>query len=104
MWYCVYRNNESLIHLFNCGQQPDAFFCKIAQMPEYNQFGLLAVILMCTSPDTIEHEHGFSSMNLTKDKFATRLSQNSLQARLLVNMDNRTLDSLILILLSALNQ
>ena len=62
-------------------------------MPEYDQFGLLAMILMCMSPDTVECERGFSSMNLTKDKFSTRLSQDNLQARLLVNMDNRTLDS-----------
>ena len=93
MQYSVYRNDESLTHLFiNCEQQPDTF-CKIAQMPEYDQFGLLAVILMCMSPDTIECEHGLSSMNLTKDKLSTRLSQDNLQARLTVNMDNRKLDS-----------
>ena len=94
MQYCVYRNDESLTHLFiNCEQQPDTFFCKLAQMPEYDQFGLLAMILMCMSPDTVECERGFSSMNLTKDKFSTRLSQDNLQARLTVNMDIRKLDS-----------
>ena len=31
MRYSVYRNDESLTHLFiNCEQQPDTFFCKIA--------------------------------------------------------------------------
>ena len=85
MQYSVYRNDESLTHLF--------INCEIAQMPEYDQFGLLAMILMCMSPDTVECECGFSSTNLTKDKFPTRLSQNNPQARLLVNMDNRTLDS-----------
>lgn len=94
MQYSVYRNDESVTHLFiNCEQQPNTF-CKIAQMPEYDQFGLLAMILMCMSPDTVEYECGFSSMNLTKDKLSTRLSQDNLQASLTVNMDNRKLNSL----------
>ena len=60
--YNVYRNNESLDFLFlNCDKLPDAFFCKHAQMSEYDQFGLLAVTLMCMSPDTVECERGFTT-------------------------------------------
>ena len=59
-------------------------------MSEYHQFGLLAVILLCMSPDIVECEH---TMNLTKDKFSTRLSQENLQARLSVCLDSRTLDT-----------
>ena len=45
MQYSVYRNDDSLKFLYlNCGKKPDAFFCKIAAMLEYNQFGLLATI------------------------------------------------------------
>ena len=76
-----------------CDQRPDIFFCKIAQMPEYDQFGLLAVTLICMSPDTVECERAFSGMNLTKDKFSTRLTQDNLQARMTVCMDDRKLDS-----------
>ena len=92
--YSVYRNDDSLDFLFlNCDKQPDTFFCKLLQMSEYDQFGLLAVILLCMSPDTVECERGFSTMNLTKDKFSTRLSQENLQARLSVCLDSRTLDT-----------
>ena len=94
MQYSVYRNDDSLKFLYlNCGKKPDAFFCKIAAMPEYNQFGLLATILLCMSPDTVECERGFSSVNFTKDKFSTRLSQENLNARLSIVLDSRTLDS-----------
>ena len=82
MQYSAYRNDEPLTHLFiNCEQQPDTFICKIAQMFQYEQFGLLAMILMCISPETVKCERGFSSMNLTKDKFST---WDNLQARLIV--------------------
>ena len=62
-------------------------------MSEYDQFGLLAVTLMCMSPDSVKCERGFSTMNLTKDRFTTRLSQENLQARLTVCLDSRTLDT-----------
>ena len=94
MQYNGYRNDESLDFLFlNYDKLPDIFFCKLAQMSEYDQFGLLAVTLMCMSPDTVECKRGFSTMNLTKDRFTTRLSQESLQARLTVWLDSRTLDT-----------
>ena len=60
-------------------------------MPEYDQFGLLALIIMCMSPDTVECERGFSNMNLTKDKISTSLAQANLDARLTVFNDKRTL-------------
>ena len=60
-------------------------------MPEYDQFGLLALIITCMSPDTVECECGFSNMNLTKDKFSTSLAQANLDARLTVFNDQRTL-------------
>ena len=56
-------------------------------MPEYDQFGLLALIIMCMSPDTVECVRGFSNMNLTKDKFSTSLAQANLDARLTVFND-----------------
>ena len=41
----------SLFYFFvNCDQQPDTFFCKIAQMTKYDQYGLLSVTLnVCES-------------------------------------------------------
>ena len=60
-------------------------------MSEYDQFGLLAITLLCTSPNTVEGERRFSSMNLTKDKFANRLTQKHLHAWLTVYLNNRTL-------------
>lgn len=62
-------------------------------MSEYNQFGLLAIILLCMSPDTVECERGFSTVNLTKDSFSTRLNQENLHARLSIILDCRTLDT-----------
>ena len=59
-------------------------------MSEYNQFGLLAVILLCMGPDTVECERGFSTVNLTKDRFSTRLNQENLYARLSTFFDSRT--------------
>lgn len=80
--YNVYSNDESLDFQFTiCEQQLDKFFCKVANMPEYDQFGLLAITLMCMSPDTVECECRFSSMNLTKETFSTKLTQENLQAR-----------------------
>ena len=63
------------------------------QMAEYDQFGLLGVTLMCMSPDPVECERAFSSMNLTKDKCSTRMTQDNLESRLAVFMDTRTLSS-----------
>ena len=92
--YSVYRNDDSLDFLYlNCERKPDTFFCTIAKMSEYSQFGLLAIILLCMSPDTVECERGFSTVNLTKDRFSTRLNQENLHARLSIVLDCRTLDT-----------
>ena len=54
MKYTVCRNDYSPDFLFvNCQENADIFFCKVAQMPECRQFGLLAVTLMCMSLDTM---------------------------------------------------
>ena len=91
MQYSVYRNDDSLDFLYlNSDKKPDAFFCKVAKMSEYNQFGFLAVIL---GPDTVECEHGFSTVNLTKVRFSTRLNQENLHARLSIFLGSRTLDT-----------
>ena len=61
--FSVYRNDDSLAFLLLiCDQQTDKFFATLAQMSEYDQFGLLAITLLCTSPNTVECERGFSSM------------------------------------------
>ena len=57
MQFSVYRNDDSLDFLIlNCDKRPDTFFCKIAQMSEYDQFGLLALLLLCMCPDTIAYK------------------------------------------------
>ena len=92
--YSVYRNDESMDYLFlQCEKQPDTFFSRLTQMAEYDQFGLLGVTLMCMSPDTVECERAFLSMNLSKDKCSTRMTQDNLESRLAVFMDTRTLSS-----------
>jgi hypothetical protein len=58
-------------------------------MSEYSQFRLLAIILLCMSPDTVECERGFSTVNL----YSTRLNQDNLHARLSILLDSRTLDT-----------
>ena len=83
MQHAVYRNDDSLDLLYlNYDKKPDTFFCKIAKISEYSQFGLLAIILLCMSPDTVDCERGFSTVNLTKDRISTRLNQENLDARL----------------------
>ena len=63
MQYSAYRNDDSLEYLYlNSGKSADVFFHKLSKMPEYDQFGLLALIIMCMSPDTVcvcvyEHAH-----------------------------------------------
>ena len=37
----------------------------------------------------VECEHGFSTMNLIKDKFSAKLSQDNLQSHIKVHMDTR---------------
>ena len=92
--YSSYRNDDSLDFVFlNCDKHADVFFHQLSQMPEYSQFGLLAQTLLCMSPDTVECERGFSRMNLTKNKFSTRLVQSNLDARLTVSMDKRSLST-----------
>ena len=92
MQYSAYRNDDSLEYLYlNSGKSADVFFHKLSKMPEYDQFGLLTLIIMCMSPDTVECERGFSNMNLTKDKISTSLAQANLDARLTVFNDKRTL-------------
>ena len=63
MKYTVCRNDNSLDFLFvKCQENADKFFkffCKIAQISECRQLGLLAVTLMCMSLDTVESECGF---------------------------------------------
>lgn len=60
MKYTVCRNDNSLDFLFvKCQENADKFFCKVAQMSECRQLGLLAVTLMCMSLDTVESECGF---------------------------------------------
>ena len=54
---------------------------------------LLALVLLCISPDTIECICGYSNMNLTENVFSTRLAQSNLQARSTVCMDKRNLST-----------
>lgn len=92
--YSSYRNDDSLDFVFlNCNKRADVFFHQLSQMPDYSQFGLLAQTLLCMSPDTVECERGFSRMNMTKNKFSTRLVQSNLDARLTVSMDKRSLST-----------
>ena len=92
MQYSAYRNDDSLEHLYlNSGKSADVLFHKLSKMPENDQFGLLALIIMCMSPDTVKCEREFSNMNLTKYKFSTSLAQANLDAKLTVFNDKRTL-------------
>ena len=92
--YALHRNDNTLDFLaMRCDNKPDKFFCAISKLPEYAQFGLLALELLCMGPDTVECERAFSHMNLTKTKHSARLTQENLQARLQVYMDNRTLEN-----------
>ena len=94
---------EMMTPWISCFKTPTSvqmFFHQLSQMPEYSQFGLVAQIFLCMSPDTVECERGFSRMNLTKNKFSTRLVQSDLDARLTVSMDKRSLSTLPLLSLN----
>ena len=72
--YSAYRNDDSLEFLFlNSRQRADIFFINPQKCQNI-------ISSDCLSPDTVECERGFSTMNLTKDKFSTRLVQANLQA------------------------
>ena len=75
-----------------CENKADKYFCALAKVPEYDQLGALALELLCMSPDTVECERAFSHMNLTKTNHSARITQENLQARMCVYMDNRTLE------------
>ena len=87
--YAFYRNDDTLDFLaMGSNNKPDKFFCAISKLPQYTQFGQLALELLCMGPDTVECERAFSHMNLTQTKHSARLAQENLQAHLQVYMDN----------------
>ena len=91
--YSIYRNYDTLdFMLLRCENKHDRFFCKLAKITEYDQLGKLALELLCMSPDTVDCERGFSHMNLTKTKYAGRLSQENLERRMVVYMDDRSIE------------
>jgi hypothetical protein len=91
--YSVYRNGGLLNFLFlRCERHIDEFFCKLMKMNEYEEFAKLAVGLLCMRPDTMDCEHGFSHMNLTKTKLASQLTQENLEALLTVYLDDKMLE------------
>ena len=90
--YVLYRNDDTLDFLaMRCENKADKYFCALAKLPEYEQFGSLALELLCMSPDTVKCERAFSHMNLMKRKHFAQLTQENLQARMCIYMDSRTL-------------
>ena len=87
--YALYRNDDTLGFLaMRCENKADKYFCALAKLPEYEQFGSLALELLCMSPDTVKCERAFSHMNLMKRKHFAQLTQESLQARMCIYMDS----------------
>ena len=91
---CAPRVNDDTLDFLamRCENKADKYFCALAKLPEYKQFGSLALELLCMSPDTVECERAFSHMNLMKRKYSARLTQENLQARMCIYMDSRTLE------------
>jgi hypothetical protein len=78
-----------LDHLVGTSTGCDNFFCQNYEMEEFTEFGKFCLTLLTLSPTTVACERGFSTMNLIKTVKRASLSEDNMNALMIVNMDKR---------------
>jgi hypothetical protein len=75
------------------GNVPDVFFCHLAERESFKTFAEFTLTLTCLSPTTVSCERGFSTMNLIKTEKRGRLTEDNLNALMILSTDKRDQDS-----------
>lgn len=94
--YAAFVNDSTLDFVFECtcNKDPAAFFVHLYnECEEYSELAKLALLLFCLSPDTVECERGFSSMNFIKNEFRSRLTSQNMNACMALAQDGRSVES-----------
>ncbi|XP_064622578.1 protein FAM200A-like [Lineus longissimus] len=85
----TYRFTSDLDNLLENSPGSDNFFCRLYEMGEFREFAKFCLTLLCLSPTTVACERGFSTMNLIKTVRRCSLSEDNLNALMMVNTDRR---------------
>jgi hypothetical protein len=94
--YAAFVNDSTLDFVFECTCKKDsaAFFVYLYnECEEYLELAKLSLLLLCLSPDTVECERGFSSMNFIKNEFRSRLTSQNTNACMALAQDGRSVEN-----------
>ena len=90
--YKLYRLDDSVDYLLKSDEVDGnvvKFWCKMEKRKEFQPFARLCILLLTVQPDTCDLERGFSVMNMVKNEYRTRLTQDNLNAAVAIAMEER---------------
>ena len=90
--YKLYRLDDSVDDLLKSDEVDGnvvKFWCKMEKRKEFQPFARLCILLLTVQPDTCDLERGFSVMNMVKNEYRTRLTQDNLNAAVAIAMEER---------------
>ena len=84
----MFRYDDELDFMYNVKGKRDlcTFSVNLYKMPEYKEFAKICIMLFTFSPDTVEVERGFRSLNYIKNQFRNWLSEQNANAAMSLSM------------------
>ena len=87
--YKLYRLDDSVNDLLKSDEVDGnvKFWCKMEKRKKFQPFARLCILLLAVQLNTCDLERGFSVMNMVKNEYRTRLTQENLNAAVAIAME-----------------